>query len=114
LRDLKLTYSQLRDILGLALENKTLRLRVGDFLSGKTVSIGEMEFLELVHKSGVDIEIIGILTGKDSTEIDALDGLEAIAAFFAYWRVSKPRLQGWLGSLGFAVASATTPSRGSK
>jgi hypothetical protein len=31
---------------------------VGAFLSGKTGSIGEMEFLELVHKSGVDIEII--------------------------------------------------------
>ena len=47
-------------------------------------------------------------------EIDAVEALETVAAFFAYWRASKPRLQGWLGSLGFAVASATTPSRGSK
>jgi len=114
LRDLKLTYSQLRDILGLALENGTIKARFEDFLTGKLVNLSEIELIGLVRDSGVDLELLRILNGTDPKEIDAVDALETVAAFFAYWRASKPRLQGWLGSLGFAVASATTPSRGSK
>jgi hypothetical protein len=114
LKDIKLTYGQLRAILGLALENGAVRLRLEDFLTGKAVNLSEMELVELIHKSGVDLELLRILTGSDPTELDAVDALETVAAFFAYWRASKPRLAGWLGSLGFAVEGKTTPSRGSK
>jgi hypothetical protein len=111
---MKLTYGQLRTILGLALENGTVRLRLEDFLTGKLVNLNELELLELVRESGVDLELLRILTGTDPTTLDAVEALETIAAFFAYWWASKPRLDGWLGSLGFAVSAATTPSRGSK
>jgi hypothetical protein len=111
---MKLTYSQLRAILGLALENEKIKARFEDVLTGKLVNLNEMELLELLRESGVDLELLRILTGSDPAEIDAVEALETIAAFFAYWRASKPRLQGWLGSLGFAVSSVTTPSRGSK
>jgi hypothetical protein len=114
LKDMKFSYGQLRAILGLALENGTVRLRLEDFLTGKLVNLNEMELLELVRESGVDLELLHILTGSDPATLDAVDALETVAAFFAYWRASKPKLDGWLGSLGFAVTSATTPSRGSK
>jgi hypothetical protein len=111
---MKLTYGQLRVILGLALENEKIRARFEDFLTGKLENLNELELLELVRESEVDIEFLRILTGSDPTTLDAVEAMETIAAFFAYWRASKPRLDGWLGSLGFAVASSTTPSRGSK
>jgi hypothetical protein len=111
---MKLCYGQLRAILGLALENGRIKARFEDFLTGKLVNLSELELLELVRESEVDLELLRILTGSDPAEIDAVEALETIAVFFAYWRASKPRLQGWLGSLGFAVEGKTTTSRGSK
>jgi hypothetical protein len=114
LKDRKLSYGQLRAILGLALENGKIKARFEDFLTGKLMKLNELELLELVRDSGADLELLRILTSSDPAEIDAVDALETVAAFFAYWRASKPRLAGWLGSLGFAVEEKTTPSRGSK
>ena len=114
-REPKLSYSQLRQILCLTISNATLKAKLEDFLSGKVAKVSEVELLELISVSEVDKELISILSGRNSEEMDALEALEHISAFFVYIRANKERFAGWLGSFGLAVtASLNTPSRGSK
>jgi hypothetical protein len=110
----KLTYGQLRDILGLALANQTLRLRIEDLLSGKTLKVSELELLDMIRESQADKDLIRILTGNDPDTLDAFVGLEAIAGFFGYMRANSGKWQTWLGALGYAVAGKATRSKGSK
>ena len=111
----KLSYAQLRQILCLTISNGTLKAKLEDFLSGKIARINEVELLELISASGVDKELITILSGQNPDKMDALEALEYISAFFAYIRANKARFAGWLGSFGLLVAvSPNTPSRGSK
>jgi hypothetical protein len=114
-REPQLSYSQLRQILCLTISNQTLKLKLEDFLSGKVAKVSELELLELISQSEADKELISILSGRNPDEMDALEALEYISAFFAYIRVNKERCKCWLGSFGLAVkAQANTPSRGSK
>jgi hypothetical protein len=114
-REPQLSYNQLRQILCLTISNKTLKLKIEDFLSGKVAKISEVELLELISQSEADKELISILSGRNPDEMDALEALEYISSFFAYIRANKERCKGWLGSFGLAVkAQASTPSRGSK
>ena len=114
-REPKLSYSQLRQILCLTISNATLKAKLEDFLSGKVAKVSEVELLELISASEVDKELISILSGRNSEEMDALEALEYISAFFVYIRANIERFASWLGSFGLAVtASPNTPSRGSK
>ena len=114
-REPKLSYSQLRQILCLTISNATLKAKLEDFLSGKVAKVSEVELLELISVSEVDKELISILSGRNSEEMDALEALEHISAFFVYIRANKERFASWLGSFGLAVkASPVTPTRGSK
>jgi len=77
--------------------------------------VSEVELLELISQSEADKELISILSGRNPDDMDALEALEYISAFFVYIRANKERFASWLGSFGLAVtASPTTPSRGSK
>ncbi len=114
-REPKLSYSQLRQILCLTISNTTLKAKLEDFLSGKVAKVSEVELLELISQSEADKELISILSGRNPDEMDALEALEYVSAFFVYIRANKERFASWLGSFGLAVtASPTTPSRGSK
>ncbi|MCB5265683.1 MAG: hypothetical protein LHW41_05525 [Candidatus Cloacimonetes bacterium] len=116
-REPKLSYNQLRQILCLTISNQTLKAKLEDFLSGKVTKVSEVELLELISQSEADKELIHILSRQDPTDMDALDALEYISAFFVYIRASKERFSVWLGSFGLAVTSETkpdTPTRASK
>lgn len=114
MKELKLTYSQLRDILGLVITNQTTRVTLGDLLSGKQFACSELELLDLIYSSKIDLELLQILTGEDASQLDAFAAVEVIAAFFAYMRASWPKCKPWLGSLGYAVQARATRSKGSK
>jgi len=114
-REVKLSYSQLRQILCLTISNKTLKAKLEDLLSGKVTKVSEVELLELISESEADKELIRIISNQDPDTMDALDALEHISAFFVYTRANKDRFKGWLGSLGLAVTTEVNiPSRGSK
>ncbi|MDP3115176.1 MAG: hypothetical protein Q8M98_10460 [Candidatus Cloacimonadaceae bacterium] len=117
IKEPKLTYNQLRQILCLTISNQTLKAKLEDFLSGKVANVSEVELLELISDSEADKELIKILSNQDPTEMDALEALEYISAFFVYIRASKERFRSWLGSFGLAVIPApnpATPTRASK
>ena len=111
----KLSYKQLRQILSLTISNQTLKAKLEDFLSGKLTKVSEVELLELISQSEVDKELIRIIAEREPDDMDAIEALEYISAFFDYIRANSERFKGWLGSFGLAVtASPNTPSRGSK
>jgi hypothetical protein len=114
-REPKLSYSQLRQILCLTISNATLKAKLEDFLSGQAAKVSEVELLELISQSEADKELIKIISGREPDDMDALEALEYISAFFVYIRANKERFASWLGSLGLAVtASPNTPSRDSR
>jgi len=115
IKEPKLTYSQLRQILSLVLTNKGLRAKLEDFLSGKLTKLSELELLDMIQASEADKDLIRILSNLEPDEMDAIDALEYISAFFAYIRASKEKCSSWLAGLGYAVKTGkTTPTRGSK
>jgi len=114
-REPKLSYSQLRQILCLTISNATLKTKLEDFLSRKVAKVSEVELLELISQSEADKELIKIISNQDPDNMDALEALEHISAFFVYIRANKEKFGTWLGSFGLAVtASPNTPLRGSK
>jgi hypothetical protein len=114
-REVTLSYSQLRQILCLTISNKTLKAKLEDFLSGKVTKVSEVELLELISESEADKELIRIISNRDPDNMDAVEALEHISAFFVYIRANKDRFKSWLGSFGLAVQSnPATPTRGSK
>jgi hypothetical protein len=116
MKEPKLTYNQLRQILCLTISNGTLKAKLEDFLSGKLTKVSEVELLELISNSEADKDLIRILSNKEPDEMDALEALEYIHSFFAYIRASSQKCKDWLGSLGLAVTGKTgdTPTRSSK
>jgi len=114
-REPQLSYKQLRQILCLTISNTTLKAKLEDFLSGKVTKVSELELLEIISQSEADKELIRIISGSDPDEMDALEALEHISAFFVYIRASKERFSAWLGSFGLAVkVQENTPTRASK
>jgi len=102
-------------IRSLTISNQTLKAKLEDFLSGKVTKVSEVEILQLISDSEVDKELIRIISNQDPDNMDAIEALEYIPAFFVYIRANKERFARWLGSFGLAVtASPNTPSRGSK
>jgi hypothetical protein len=116
-REPQLSYKQLRQIFCLTISNTTLKAKLEDFLSGKVTKVSELELLEIISQSEADKELIRIISGSEPDEMDALEALEHISAFFVYIRASKERFSAWLGSFGLAVIPApnlATPTRASK
>ncbi|PKN78187.1 MAG: hypothetical protein CVU48_09060 [Candidatus Cloacimonetes bacterium HGW-Cloacimonetes-1] len=110
IKEPKLTYNQLRQILCLAISNSTIKAKLEDLLSGKLTKVSEVELLELISTSEADKELIRILSGQDPDNMDAVEALEYISAFFAYIRASKEKCKDWLGSFGLAVTSNPKPT----
>jgi len=78
MKEPKLTYNQLRQILCLTISNGEA------FLSGKLTKVSEVELLELISNSEADKDLIRILSNQEPDEMDALEALEYIHSFFAY------------------------------
>lgn len=115
MKEPKLTYDQLRQILSLVLTNGKLKLKLEDFLSGKLTKINEVELLQLIQESEADKDLIRILSHDEPDNMDATEALEYIVAFFAYIRASKEKCSSWLAGLGYAVQKQpTSTKRGSK
>lgn len=115
MKEPKLTYCQLRQILGLVLTNGKLKVKLEDFLSGKATKLNEIELLELIQESEADKDLIRILSNQEPDNMDATEALEYIAAFFAYIRASKEKCSSWLAGLGYAVQKQPTSTKsGSK
>lgn len=95
-----LTYDQLRRILALCIDNGVIKAKLEDLLAGALVNITELELMEILKDSEIDLDMIRILSGKDPEEMDAMEGLEYISDFFAYMRANGAKLAGWLGSIG--------------
>ncbi len=93
---MKLTYNQLREILGTLITSDTIKATLGELISsGKTIN--EMEVLDLIYQSNVDGQILTIL-GHDPDTIDAIQGMEVILSFFAYMRTNSAKFSGFLSS----------------
>lgn len=101
-----LSYDQLRRILALCVDNGTIRMKMSDLLDGRIAEVSEMDMIELLKSSEIDCDVIRILSGKDPSEMDAIDGLEYLSAFFGYMRANKERLSGWLASIGLRAPKA--------
>lgn len=99
----QLSYAQLRKILGIGLANGTIRGKLDDLLSGKLSGLSELEILELIQESEADVEMVRILSGQNPEELDAMEAMEYIAAFFGYIRANSARFNSWLGSLGLKL-----------
>lgn len=114
--EIKLTYNQLRQILGLVITNGEVRVRIGEIINGTTGIIEESDLLDLIYKSGIEKDVIHILSGKDPDTLDAIEALEYLASFFAYIRVNKPKFASWLESIGLKQVAElkTGSSQGSK
>lgn len=109
MKSIQLSYSQLRQILAITLSNDTIRTKLSDVLIG-SLSIGEMEVVELIKDSGADLELIRILSGQDPETMDAVDAVEWILSFFEYIRASLPKLMPWLESMGLKAKPTPTAS----
>ena len=81
IKEPKLTYSQLRQILSLVLTNKGLRAKLEDFLSGKMTKFSELELLDMIQASEADKDLIRILSNLEPDEMDALDALNTSLLF---------------------------------
>lgn len=115
MKDVKLSYEQLRQILALSISNGVIKTKIEDLIAGKLASVNEMDLLALITESEVDKDLIRILSGKDPETMDALAGLEYISAFFAYWASNKKRFSDLLASTGLKLqASTSTGSKASK
>lgn len=109
-----LSYTQLRKILGLALENETIKTKLGELISGKAADITEMDMINLVNKSEVDMQMIEILSGKNPAEIDAVEGLQYITDFFAYCASNKATFSTLLAGTGLKAQTNPKASKRSK
>lgn len=99
---MKLTYTQLREILGILITSDPVRATLGELFS-KGKSISELEILDLIYQSNIDSQIIAIL-GYDPETIDAIQGMEVILSFFAYIRGNSEKFSGFLSNFAFPKA----------
>lgn len=115
MREIKLSYDQLRQILAIAISNETIKGKLSDLMSGNMAEVSELDLLDLINKSQADKELIAIISGQDPDEMDAFEGLEYLSAFFGYIRANKEKFSVWLGSLGLtAVKTSDMGSSGLK
>jgi hypothetical protein len=80
----KLTYKQLRDILGLIIKAQSGDITIEELISGATLKSSLKNVLEAVHASNIDGEIIKILTGKKVEDISDIEGIGIITDFFSH------------------------------
>lgn len=98
---INLTYSKLRQILALSVQNQAIRISLEALLCGDSIQISEADLIKLIADSEIDKDLIRILSDSDPDTMDAIEALEYIAAFFAYIRANKVRFSSWLASIGF-------------
>lgn len=98
-----LTYSKLRKVLSILLQNKTLRESLVELLSGKEKELDELAFLDLLEDSKADLQILEILTEQKVEDIPAEEALGVFADFFCSIKSSWERFKPVLSSLGLRV-----------
>ena len=100
---MKLSYAKLRKCLSVFLKNKVLREKLENLIAGKEQELTEMSFLDALDESNVDGEILVILTGKSTEEVDATEAIGAFCDFFTYIKSSWQRLKPLLLSIGLKL-----------
>lgn len=98
-----LTYSKLRKVLSILLQNKALRESLVELLSGREKELDELGFLDLLEDSKADLEILEILTEHKVEDIPAEEALGVFADFFCSIKNSWERFKPVLSSLGLRV-----------
>jgi hypothetical protein len=107
MKNINLTYSQLRQILSITLSNQHIRLKLADVFAGDT-ELSELGLIETIVESGADLELIRIISGQDPENMDATEAMGWILAFFEYIRASLPKLKPWLESITSRVKPKKT------
>lgn len=113
MKNINLTYSQLRQILSITLTNEHVRHTLADVFMG-TAELTELSLIETIIDSGADLELIRIISGQDPENMDATEAMGWILAFFEYIRASLPKLKPWLESIKSVVSPKKTDSKSSK
>lgn len=108
MKDITMSYGQLRSIMSLAINNQKLGEFLDMIFSGKKDDINLSELIYIIEDSCVDQKIIEILSGSDVDNIDAIDGIGVIADFFDYIRNNLPRLKAMLVSSGLKAVPQTS------
>lgn len=109
MKSIQLSYSQLRQILAIAICNEHIRTKLADVLAGK-VEVTELVLIQAIADSGADLELIRIISGQDPETMDAMEATEWILSFFEYIRASLPKLMPWLESMGLKAKPTPTAS----
>jgi len=104
---MNLSYAKLRKTLSVILKNKTLRKKLEDLIAGKDQELSEMSFLDALDESNVDGEILEILTGKKTDELDAAQAIGVFCDFFIYIKASWQKLKPLLSSIGLKLEVET-------
>ncbi len=100
---MKLTYRQLRDILALPVISKNFEGKLEDILAGEA-DLTIVGFAKMLAESRLDEEIVQILTGKDISEVDAIQGGEALANFIEFIKKNKDKFSFFVKIFGFKKA----------
>lgn len=100
---MKLSYSKLRKVFSVCLQNHTFRLVLEELLAGNTSEITEFEMLDLLVESEADLEVLEILTDKSPDSIPPEEAIDTFRVFFCSTRSTWQRLQPLLEDLGLKV-----------
>ncbi len=110
MKNISLTYSQLRQVLSITLSNEHIRHTLADVFTG-TTELTELALIETILDSGADLELIRIVSGQNPENMDATEAMGWILAFFEYIRVSLPKLKPWLESIKSVAKPKKTDSK---
>lgn len=107
-----LSYSQLRQILCLILENESIRVKLEYLLSGKELKLSEIDFLQFLAESQVDKDMLRILSGTDPETLEAMEAVGYLIGFFGYIHSSKEKLRTCLSSFGLKLPKVVMNTSG--
>lgn len=94
---MKLSYIKMRNAIKILTGNETFKAKYaeheGEFLS--------TQFLDAIMMSGIDLELLKELTGKDPETIETEEAVDVMIDFFTHIVENWKKLSGLLGNLGF-------------
>ncbi len=105
---MNVSYSKFRKIISLFVKNEVLRDSLEKLLTGKSISMTELELLELIDQAGIDSQVIEILTDKKPESLSAEEGLKVLLDFFLNTKNSFQNLEKQLLSLGLKLQADKT------
>jgi hypothetical protein len=90
---MKLSYIKLRKVLTIFLKSKELRAIFDKLFSNGEISISEMEFVDMLAESSIDLEVLAVLSETEVENLSAEQAMELFSDFFisikSSWKVFK-------------------------